>query len=321
MPQDANGEIKVRLGVLSHADVGLPGRQLVRHPAYGWVSVPVQRGRFEFVMSRAGLGVVAGMAVMVLILAALAWRKPWVAMRDGTRDETAELPRAVAAAGTGHAHAALVAASAVALNSASAVASNAEPSGSASPPLAGGQRAPAGAPAAGLPGGPRPAWAASPGATGGSPRDLRNMTSSADSSQVAASSAPVRAIRKPPRAVAPRSSGRDSHTSVAKAPSADGKRRVSSNEADAAQGIASNASSASSAPSSHAVFNEGTAPPAARADVLVAITDANTIVVPGTRGLPAAFRVGERLPSGARLLTVDPRGGEAQTDRGVIRLQ
>ncbi len=306
MPQDANGEIKVRLGVLSHADVGLPGRQLVRHPAYGWVSVPVQRGRFEFVMSRAGLGVVAGMAVMVLILAALAWRKPWAAMRDGTRDETAELPRAVAAAGTGHAHAALVAASAVALNSASAVASNAEPSGSASPPL---------------PGGPRPAWAASPGATGGSPRDLRNMTSSADSSEVAASSAPVRAIRKPPRAVAPRSSGRDSHTSVAKAPSADGTRRVSSNEADAAQGIASNASSASSAPSSHAVFNEGTAPPAARADVLVAITDANTIVVPGTRGLPAAFRVGERLPSGARLLKVDPRGGEAHTDRGVIRLQ
>ena len=321
MPQDVNGEIKVRLGVLSHADVGLPGRQLVQHPAHGWVSVPVQRQRFEFFVSRAGLGIVACIAVMVLILAALLGRKPWVAVRDGAGDEAAELPGAAAGGAAGHAPVALAAPSAVALNTASAVASNAEPSGPASPPPAAGQRAPAGVPPAGLRGGPRPAWAASPGATGGSPGGLRNMPSSADLSESAASSAPVRANRKPPRAVAPRSPGRDPDPAVAQASSAHAARRVSSNEADAALGLTSTSSSASSAPTSHAVFNEGTAPPAARADVLVAITDANTIVVPGTRGLPAPFRVGDRLPSGARLLKVDPRGGEAQTDRGVIRLQ
>ena len=100
MPQDVNGEIKVRLGVLSHADVGLPGRQLVQHPAHGWVSVPVQRQRFEFFVSRAGLGIVACIAVMVLILAALLGRKPWVAVRDGAGDEAAELPGAAAGAET-----------------------------------------------------------------------------------------------------------------------------------------------------------------------------------------------------------------------------
>ncbi|KQV99425.1 hypothetical protein [Rhizobacter sp. Root1221] len=58
-----------------------------------------------------------------------------------------------------------------------------------------------------------------------------------------------------------------------------------------------------------------------RSDLLVAITSANSIVVPDTKGLPASFRVGERLPSGARLLRVDPRSGEAETDRGLIRLE
>jgi hypothetical protein len=56
-------------------------------------------------------------------------------------------------------------------------------------------------------------------------------------------------------------------------------------------------------------------------DVLVAITGANSVVVPDKTGLPASFRVGERLPSGARLLRVDPRNGEAETDRGLIRLE
>ena len=56
-------------------------------------------------------------------------------------------------------------------------------------------------------------------------------------------------------------------------------------------------------------------------DVLVAITNQETIVVPDARGLPAPFRIGERLPSGARLIRIDPREGEAETDRGVIRLE
>ncbi|ARN21422.1 hypothetical protein [Piscinibacter gummiphilus] len=71
------------------------------------------------------------------------------------------------------------------------------------------------------------------------------------------------------------------------------------------------------------VFNDPpTAEPKPRPrDVLVAIQDGQTIVAPDPRGLPVPFRVGELLPSGARLLRVDARSGEAQTDRGVIRLE
>jgi len=76
-------------------------------------------------------------------------------------------------------------------------------------------------------------------------------------------------------------------------------------------------------PVSPAVFNDvPPAEPAPRArDVLVAIQDGQTIVASGPRGLPVPFRVGDLLPSGARLLRVDVRAGEAQTDRGVIRLE
>ena len=78
-----------------------------------------------------------------------------------------------------------------------------------------------------------------------------------------------------------------------------------------------------SAPAAPVVFSD---PPPAEPvprprDVLVAIQDGQTIVAPGPRGLPVPFRVGELLPSGARLLRVDTRAGEAQTDRGVIRLE
>ena len=68
--------------------------------------------------------------------------------------------------------------------------------------------------------------------------------------------------------------------------------------------------------------DEPPAAPRARArDVHVAIQDGHTIVAPGPRGLPVPFRVGELLPSGARLLRVDARAGEAETDRGTIRLE
>jgi len=78
-----------------------------------------------------------------------------------------------------------------------------------------------------------------------------------------------------------------------------------------------------SAPVAPVVFNDPpTAEPKPRPrDVLVAIQDGQTIVAPDPRGLPAPFRVGELLPSGARLLRVDARSGEAQTDRGVMRLE
>lgn len=56
-------------------------------------------------------------------------------------------------------------------------------------------------------------------------------------------------------------------------------------------------------------------------EVLVAIKDGQTIVVPDRRGLPTPFRVGDQLPSGARLLRVDALAGEARTDRGVMRLE
>lgn len=57
------------------------------------------------------------------------------------------------------------------------------------------------------------------------------------------------------------------------------------------------------------------------ADRLVAIQDARTVVVRGADGRPAAFRLGDQLPSGARVLTVDPGAGTVQTDRGGLSLE
>ena len=54
---------------------------------------------------------------------------------------------------------------------------------------------------------------------------------------------------------------------------------------------------------------------------LVAILDADTVVVPDARGLPARFRVGDRLPSGARVTRIDPTQGSADTDRGTLHLE
>ena len=83
------------------------------------------------------------------------------------------------------------------------------------------------------------------------------------------------------------------------------------------------AAPAPTGPVAPAVFNDVLpAEPTPRArDVLVAIQDGQTIVASGPRGLPVPYRVGDLLPSGARLLRVDMRAGEAQTDRGVIRLE
>jgi hypothetical protein len=57
-------------------------------------------------------------------------------------------------------------------------------------------------------------------------------------------------------------------------------------------------------------------------DRLVAVKDAHTVLVPDARsGVPKAVRVGERLPSGAVLVSADPAAGRARTDRGELELQ
>lgn len=56
-------------------------------------------------------------------------------------------------------------------------------------------------------------------------------------------------------------------------------------------------------------------------DVLVAVLDADTIVVPDRFGMPVPVRIGQPLPSGARLVKVDRRSGTAETDRGPLRLE
>jgi hypothetical protein len=57
-------------------------------------------------------------------------------------------------------------------------------------------------------------------------------------------------------------------------------------------------------------------------DRLVAVKDALTVLVPDARsGVPRAVRVGEQLPSGAVLMSVDPAAGRARTDRGELELQ
>lgn len=54
---------------------------------------------------------------------------------------------------------------------------------------------------------------------------------------------------------------------------------------------------------------------------LVAIVDPDTVVVPDSRGVPARFRLGDRLPSGARVVRIDPSNGRAETDRGTLFLE
>lgn len=56
-------------------------------------------------------------------------------------------------------------------------------------------------------------------------------------------------------------------------------------------------------------------------DVLVAIQDASTVIVANRRGLPTPFRLGEQLPSGAVLISVDPGRESIETDRGPLRLE
>jgi hypothetical protein len=79
---------------------------------------------------------------------------------------------------------------------------------------------------------------------------------------------------------------------------------------DAAQRSAAAASGASGGTALRAV------------DRLVAVKDAQTVLVPDVRsGVPKAVRVGERLPSGAVLVSADPASGRARTDRGELELQ
>lgn len=54
---------------------------------------------------------------------------------------------------------------------------------------------------------------------------------------------------------------------------------------------------------------------------LVAILDTDTVVVPDSRGVPARFRLGDRLPSGARVVRIDLSQGRAETDRGTLLLE
>jgi len=56
-------------------------------------------------------------------------------------------------------------------------------------------------------------------------------------------------------------------------------------------------------------------------DILLAVLDDVTVVVPNPLGVPTPVRVGQRLPSGAILLRVDPGGRAAVTDRGPMALQ
>jgi hypothetical protein len=55
--------------------------------------------------------------------------------------------------------------------------------------------------------------------------------------------------------------------------------------------------------------------------VLVAIQNAATIIVANQRGMPTPFRLGERLPSGAVLMSIDPRRETVETDRGRLTLE
>jgi hypothetical protein len=56
-------------------------------------------------------------------------------------------------------------------------------------------------------------------------------------------------------------------------------------------------------------------------DTLVAILDESTIVVANPLGVPTPVRVGQRLPSGATLLHVDPQTQSAVTHLGRLRLE
>ena len=61
--------------------------------------------------------------------------------------------------------------------------------------------------------------------------------------------------------------------------------------------------------------------PPEKKDVLVAIQDAATVIVANRRGLPTPFRLGEQLPSGAVLISVDPGRESVETDRGPLSLE
>jgi len=234
--------VRVRLGELAHADVGVPGRRLVHHPVRGWVAAPDRLhrlGRF---------GRLTGVPAWVALLLPLG-------VFFGLL-----VPRHLGGGAT-------VVALAV----------------SASVPAAAPSSAPAPSPS------PTPVLApiADP-PTRASVETLPLPT---------VESAPPSPAATPPRK-APRSAA-----------------------ATASPRRAAVAASTPTAPVPP-VFNETPAEPIGRGrDVLVAIKDGRTIVAPDARGLPAPFRVGELLPSGARLLRVDARAGEAETDRGVIRLE
>lgn len=56
-------------------------------------------------------------------------------------------------------------------------------------------------------------------------------------------------------------------------------------------------------------------------EILVAIPNVSTIVVPDRSGKPVSVSVGKKLPSGAVLVSVDQTRGVAETDRGTLRLE
>lgn len=56
-------------------------------------------------------------------------------------------------------------------------------------------------------------------------------------------------------------------------------------------------------------------------DTVVAILNESTIVVPNSMGVPTPVRIGERLPSGATLLQVDPDARLAVTDHGPLSME
>ena len=318
VPQQAsNGEIKVRLGVLAHADVGLPGRRLVWQRARGWVPMPAPRRWWGVRTSHLGLGAGGGVVVALALAAAWALRSTALQAPDAAVDRAAEVAASPSAPTAGPLQVAAV-------STAPGVRLNADPPEPGSS-VASGVRI-AAERSAEPSGGPRPEWASgAAAAVGAGPVVLHAVVPPAGTARppgAGASEAPVRTPRQPSRATVSRPAGSDRDgVTIADARPAEAGRRMVPNAPGQGEGRVVARPAASSAPASQAIFNDTAVPTNARADVLVAITNASTIVVPDTRGLPATFRVGERLPSGARLLKVDPRGGEADTDRGVIRLE
>ena len=409
--QTSQGEIKVMLGVLAHADVGLPGRRLTWVSGAGWCAKPVPRGPLAWrgIVAAASRGSPFAWARLVVSIAMGTAVAAWVIWAGGASlglpSAERQAPAAVAASAStvdppdaasspmvdqaGNTLAASASAPAAApslaavqpltslprLQGAAAASNHAAapvaPSGQAagvsatvlpaSPPRqSGAEPQVALAPLATqpLPGsaglsttaGPRtlsanvsaepqgpvvasataphPAWAAAP-VVPALPASGGQVTTALEPSRQRSSRSPVQAAgnpladpgpwqAEPPEPASPPAAA--VRRVVAQPPAADpAPRRAPPRGAQPPSHLGADAAPAANEPAIPPPAAAGAAPPPR--DVLVAIQDATTIVVPDARGLPVPVKLGNRLPSGARLLNVDPHTGQAETDRGVMRLE